>query len=82
MIANDIGGFHTDAATPERKSLMQMKNLTSEEQQRLWKLDEPPTRRILLWGLDGIWLSTVAADALAVAVTALFLVGKRKKYRY
>ena len=29
-----------------------MKNLTSEEQQRLWKLDEPPTRRILLWGLD------------------------------
>ena len=53
MIANDIGGFHTDAATPERKSLMQMKNLTSEEQQRLWKLDEPPTRRILLWGLDG-----------------------------
>lgn len=36
----------------------------------------------LLWGLDGIWLSTVAADALAVAVTALFLVGKRKKYRY
>jgi len=29
-----------------------MKNLTSEEQQRLWKLDEPPTRKILLWGLD------------------------------
>ncbi len=29
-----------------------MKNLTAEEQQRLWKLDEPPTRKILLWGLD------------------------------
>lgn len=29
-----------------------MKNLTSEEQQRLWKLDEPPIRKILLWGLD------------------------------
>ncbi len=29
-----------------------MKNLTSEEQRRLWKLEEPPTRRILLWGLD------------------------------
>lgn len=29
-----------------------MKNLTSEEQQRLWKLDEPPTRKILLLGLD------------------------------
>ncbi len=36
----------------------------------------------LIWGLDGIWLSTVAADALAVAVTALFLAGKRKKYHY
>lgn len=29
-----------------------MKNVTSEEQQRLWKLDEPPIRKILLWGLD------------------------------
>ncbi len=29
-----------------------MRNLTSEEQKRLWKLDEPPTRKILLWGLD------------------------------
>lgn len=29
-----------------------MKNFTSEEQQRLWKLDEPPIRKILLWGLD------------------------------
>lgn len=29
-----------------------MRNLTSEEQQRLWKLDEPPARKILLWGLD------------------------------
>lgn len=29
-----------------------MKNLTSEEQKRLWKLDEPPTRKLLLWGLD------------------------------
>ena len=29
-----------------------MRNLTSEEQQRLWKPDEPPVRKILLWGLD------------------------------
>ena len=29
-----------------------MKNLTSEEQQRLWKLDEPPIRKIFLWGRD------------------------------
>ena len=35
-----------------------------------------------IWKLDGIWLSTVVADILAVAVTVLFLVGKRKKYRY
>lgn len=36
----------------------------------------------MVWGLDGVWASTVAADALAVAVGALFLLGKRKKYRY
>ncbi len=29
-----------------------MKNLTSEEQQRLWKLEELPTRKILLLGID------------------------------
>ena len=36
----------------------------------------------LVWDLDGIWLSIVAAEALAVAVTLVFLVVKRKKYRY
>lgn len=36
----------------------------------------------MVWELDGIWASTVVSDALAVAVTALFLVGKRKRYRY
>ena len=36
----------------------------------------------LVWELDGIWLSTPAADALAVGVTALFFIGKRKKYHY
>ncbi len=29
-----------------------MNNLTTEEQQRLWKLDTPPIRKKLLWGLD------------------------------
>lgn len=29
-----------------------MRNLTSEEQQRLWKRDEPPVRKIMLWALD------------------------------
>ena len=28
------------------------KNLTAEEQQRLWKPDELPVRKILLWGFD------------------------------
>lgn len=36
----------------------------------------------LIWGLDGVWLSTAAADAMAVAVTVLFLAGKRKRYHY
>ena len=36
----------------------------------------------LIWDLDGVWLSTAAADALAVAVTLAFLAGKRKRYHY
>ncbi len=36
----------------------------------------------VLWGIDGIWLSTVAAEMMAVLTTVLFLVGKRKRYHY
>ncbi len=36
----------------------------------------------LIWGVAGIWLSIVAAEALAAAVTAAFLWVLRKKYRY
>lgn len=36
----------------------------------------------LIWEIDGIWLSIVAAEIMAVLVTALFLVGKRAKYQY
>lgn len=36
----------------------------------------------LIWGVDGIWLSIVAAEAMSVAVTALFLAGKRKRFHY
>lgn len=36
----------------------------------------------LIWGLDGIWTAVVAAEALATVMTALFLIGKQKKYRY
>ena len=36
----------------------------------------------LIWGVDGIWVSIVVAEFMAAALTALFLVGKRKKYHY
>ena len=36
----------------------------------------------LIWGVDGIWYSGVAAEILAVLVTVLFLICKRKKYGY
>lgn len=36
----------------------------------------------LFWKLDGIWLSIAAADAMAAIISALFLLGKRKKYHY
>lgn len=36
----------------------------------------------LLFGIDGIWWSMVTAEILALCVTILFLIGKRKKYGY
>lgn len=36
----------------------------------------------LIWGVDGIWASIVAAEGMAVAMTVVFLIAKRKKYRY
>ena len=36
----------------------------------------------LIWKLDGIWISIVAAEAMAVMVSAAFLIAKRKKYHY
>lgn len=35
-----------------------------------------------LWGIDGIWISIVAAELMAAAVTALFFIGKKRKYQY
>ena len=35
-----------------------------------------------IWELDGIWLSIVAAEVMSVLVTALFLIGKQRKYGY
>ena len=36
----------------------------------------------LIWGINGIWWSVVAAEALAVAVASVFLVINQKKYHY
>ena len=36
----------------------------------------------LIWGIDGIWVSIVAAELMATLTTALFLMIKRKKYGY
>ena len=36
----------------------------------------------LILGIDGIWISIVAAELMAAIVTSLFLVTKRKKYHY
>ena len=36
----------------------------------------------LIWGLDGIWMSVIFAEFMAVVVTLIFLVVKRNKYRY
>ena len=36
----------------------------------------------LILGLDGIWGAVVVAEVMATLVTALFLIGKQKKYHY
>lgn len=36
----------------------------------------------MIWELNGIWMSVVAAEALATIMTVLFLIGKQKKYHY
>lgn len=36
----------------------------------------------VLWGIDGIWFSIIAAELMAVVISAIFLFTKRKKYNY
>lgn len=36
----------------------------------------------LIWGIDGIWLSIVAAELMAVAVTEIFIVKLKSRYGY
>ncbi len=36
----------------------------------------------LLWGIDGVWISIIVAEFMAVLITLLFLIIKKKKYNY
>lgn len=36
----------------------------------------------MFWALDGIWISIVAAEAMAAIVIILLLIGKQKQYHY
>lgn len=36
----------------------------------------------MLWGIDGVWISIVVAEFMAVVLGAIFLIAKRKKYHY
>lgn len=36
----------------------------------------------LIWELDGIWISIVVAEVMAVVITVIYLVAKKKKYNY
>ena len=36
----------------------------------------------LVWELDGIWMSIIVAEFMAVVVTVIFFAAKRKKYKY
>jgi len=36
----------------------------------------------LLWDIDGVWLSIIVAEFMAVMLSVLFLITKRKRYHY
>ena len=36
----------------------------------------------LVWGIDGVWVSIVVAEFMAMALSFLFMAIKRKKYHY
>lgn len=36
----------------------------------------------LIWGIDGVWISIIVAEVMAVVISGIFLVGKREKYQY
>ena len=36
----------------------------------------------VFWGIDGIWMSIVAAEFMAVVITVFFILKMRNKYHY
>ena len=36
----------------------------------------------MLWGIDGVWMSIVVAEIMAVVFSAIFLVAKQERYHY
>ena len=36
----------------------------------------------LIWGIDGVWISIVVAEVMAVMLGILFLILKQKKFQY
>lgn len=36
----------------------------------------------LAFGIDGVWISIIVAEFMAMALSAAFVIGKRKRYRY
>ena len=36
----------------------------------------------MLWGIDGVWMSIVVAEIMAVVFSVIFLVAKRERYHY
>jgi len=36
----------------------------------------------LVWEIDGVWISIVVAEVIAVIISAIFVVAKKKKYHY
>ena len=36
----------------------------------------------MVWELDGVWISIVVAEVMAVVLSVIFLIAKRKKYHY
>jgi len=36
----------------------------------------------MIWGIDGVWISIVVAEVMAVVISAVFLVLRQKDYHY